>query len=115
MGAYIQRKSDGKILHSCSGQSVAKDSASLQEFITSRGWALADYTIADGDEATIKALIASAVTPMETWEQNIKATDATCPRWFEDYVTENSITLAPGRVKDNYDAKVALRATKPGA
>ena len=50
------------------------------------------------------------------WESSMQASDSTgIPRWFEDYVTENSIGLAPGRAKDNYDAKVALRATKPGA
>ena len=54
-------------------------------------------------------------TALQQWQEDIKNTDRTMPRWFEDYVTENSITLAPGRVKDNYDAKVALRATKPGA
>ena len=54
-------------------------------------------------------------TALELWEQAMAQTDSTgIPRWFEDYVTENSIVLAPGRAKDNYDAKVALRATKPG-
>jgi hypothetical protein len=35
------------------------------------------------------------------------------PRWFEDYVTENKVTLAEGQAKTKYDAKVALRAKKP--
>lgn len=51
--------------------------------------------------------------PIRKWNRDIKATDSTIPRWFEDYVTENSIVLAPGRAKDNYDAKVALRAGRP--
>ena len=55
----------------------------------------------------------SSYTAMRDWANSMTFTDATCPRWFEDYVTENNITLAPGRVKDNYDAKVALRATIP--
>lgn len=54
-----------------------------------------------------------AEKPMKDWEKAMADTDSTCPRWFEDFVTENNVVLAPGRVKDNYDAKVALRATKP--
>mgnify|MGYP006899577523 CR=1 FL=1 len=54
-----------------------------------------------------------ALKPMQAWEEDMKATDSTIPRWFEDYVTENSVTLAPGRAKDSYDAKVALRGEKP--
>jgi hypothetical protein len=51
--------------------------------------------------------------PMQDWKASMQATDSTCPRWFEDYVTENPVTLAPGRAKDSYDAKVALRAGRP--
>ena len=54
-------------------------------------------------------------TPYEEWLDNMVKSDLICPRWSEDYITENSIVLAPGRAKDNYDVKVALRATKPGA
>lgn len=54
-----------------------------------------------------------AAKPMNDWKEQIASTDSTCPRWFEDYVQENSIVLAPGRVKDNYDAKVALRGQRP--
>lgn len=53
-------------------------------------------------------------TALQQWKEDMQATDRNLPRWMEDYITEN-VTLAPGRVKDNYDAKVALRATKPGA
>ena len=52
---------------------------------------------------------------LAVWKDSMLMEDTTCPRWFEDYITENSIVLAPGRAKDNYDVKVALRATKPGA
>jgi hypothetical protein len=56
---------------------------------------------------------ATAEGTQKDWNSAIAATDGAMPRWFEDYVIENSITLAPGRVKDNYMAKVALRAAKP--
>ena len=52
-------------------------------------------------------------TAMQLWEQSMAQTDSSLPRWFEDFITENSATLSPGRVKDSYDAKVALRAGRP--
>ena len=55
----------------------------------------------------------SVITPTMMWEADMAKTDSTIPRWFEDYLTENAVTLAPGRAKDNYDAKVALRAGRP--
>ena len=51
--------------------------------------------------------------PMQDWKASIQATDSTCPRWFEDYVTENSVALADGKAKDSYDAKIQLRSEKP--
>ena len=51
--------------------------------------------------------------PLKDWKASMQSTDSTCPRWFEDYVTENSVALAPGKSKESYDAKVALRGQKP--
>jgi hypothetical protein len=51
--------------------------------------------------------------PLKLWKISMEATDSTCPRWFEDYVTENSVALTSGKSKDSYDAKVALRGQKP--
>ncbi len=51
--------------------------------------------------------------PLGKWQREMQATDSSMPRWFEDYIAENSVTLAPGRAKDSYDAKVALRAGRP--
>ena len=51
---------------------------------------------------------------LERWRRVMRKSDLSLmPRWFEDYITENSVTLAPGRAKDSYDAKVALRAGRP--
>jgi len=50
---------------------------------------------------------------LNTWKAAMSVTDKEMPRWFEDVVTEGSVVLQPGRVKDNYDSKVALRGTKP--
>jgi hypothetical protein len=52
-------------------------------------------------------------TALEIWQQDMTKTDSSCPRWFEDYVTENSVALAPGKSKESYDAKVSLRSNKP--
>ena len=54
-----------------------------------------------------------ALQSTRDWQASMSATDSSMPRWFEDYITENSVTLAPGRAKDSYDAKVALRGEKP--
>ena len=51
--------------------------------------------------------------PLTDWEKAIAATDIQMPRWFEDTVTDGSVILKPGLVKDNYDSKVALRGEKP--
>ena len=63
--------------------------------------------------ADTKTAQALAEKPMHDWKVSMQATDSSCPRWFEDYVTENSVALAPGKSKDSYDAKVALRGEKP--
>jgi hypothetical protein len=68
------------------------------------------------DEQTASDVITAqelADKPMKDWQASMSATDSTIPRWFEDYISENSVTLAPGRAKDSYDAKVALRAGRP--
>ena len=49
---------------------------------------------------------------IDVWKASMAKTDA-IPRFFEDYITENNVSLSDGRIKDNYDAKIALRATKP--
>ena len=54
-----------------------------------------------------------AEKPMREWKASMQKTDSSCPRWFEDYVTENSVALAPGKSKESYDAKVLLRSNKP--
>jgi len=53
-------------------------------------------------------------TPMDDWRYAMQKSDhSLMDRLMEDYITEQGITLRPGRVKDNYDAKVALRRERP--
>lgn len=51
--------------------------------------------------------------PLRDWETAMGQTDNEMPRWYEDYITDNNIQLSAGRTKDNYEAKIALRATRP--
>jgi len=114
MTAYIKRISDGEILHSCSAQTVVNPAhlASCQDFITSRGMSLNDYEIADGTESEVMVLIASAVTPMETWKNGMRDTDKGMPRYLEDLITTNSLTMT-SEMKVRYDAKIKLRGERP--
>lgn len=72
-----------------------------------------DFTQAEEDVRDAQEAQDLLGKPMRSWKDSMQATDSTCPRWFEDYVTENSVALAPGKSKDSYDAKVALRGEKP--
>ena len=86
------------------------------------GYYQADVPAGHPDPAwvTAKGLTPTPVMPTTQptalellWMKDMQATDSTCPRWFEDYVTENSVALAPGKSKESYDAKVSLRSNKP--
>ena len=115
MSAYIKRISDGRILHSCSSQTVVKDLVPLQNFITSRGWGIADFVIADGTDDEIKALIASAKTPTEVWEEAMAGTDA-IPRWSEDIFDALPLEIRDvvnPVTKKMINDKKALREIKP--
>ena len=48
-----------------------------------------------------------------TWENEISETDLHMPRHMEDLITENSSLKIHKKMKQRYDEKVALRATKP--
>ena len=112
--AYVKELSTGKILTSSSGQDENNPNhvSAINNFVTSRGWSPASYEVGFTTQEAVEAMRASAITPMEAWESQMRETDS-LPRWFEDYITENPVTLAPGRAKDSYDAKVALRAGRP--
>jgi hypothetical protein len=73
------------------------------------------YWVIDADAKTIgyDKIGQDADTSMSQWKVSMARTDLNTPRWFEDAVTERSVILKPGRVKDNYDEKVRLRGTKP--
>ena len=118
---YSKRISTGLILESQSGGNPANP-AHLQTLVdnaVNSGLLESDVEVgycSTSEHQTMldaKEVANDIANPMQKWVKDIKATDSSIPRWFEDYITENSVTLAPGRAKDSYDAKVALRATKP--
>ena len=112
--SYVKELSTGRILSSTDKQDETNPIhiAAVESFVTSRGWNPVDYEVGFDTQEAVEAMMASAITPMEVWESQMRETDS-IPRWFEDFITENSVTLAPGRSKESYDEKVALRGEKP--
>jgi len=54
------------------------------------------------------------VQPLEDWERQMAATDITIPRYMEDHIREeHGGVVADPTLQVNYNAKVALRGTKP--
>jgi len=104
---YIQQISTGKAVH----REEPHTDKTLQNASIEHKIPVSD--LVEVDDATTELEWITKCEDAKPWEEKIRDTDSTCPRWFEDFVQENSIVLAPGRVKDNYDAKVALRNTKP--
>ena len=114
MSAYIKKISDGVISFSCSTQTVTNPAhlKILQAFLTSRGLLLSDYTIADATEAEIQVMIEDAITLDEKWMNDMRDTDGDMPRYLEDLITVNSLTMTP-EMKVRYDAKIKKREEQP--
>ena len=118
---YSKKISTGLIIESQSGGNPSKPEhlQTLMDNAVNSGIPANDVEVGYCTDVEHKALLDAKdvandlANPLGVWERNMSATDSTIPRWFEDYVTENSVVLAPGRAKDNYDAKVALRLEKP--
>lgn len=55
------------------------------------------------------------VAPVPTWEDQIAESDRTLmPRWMEDHIRDDHSGVAGNaQLQAKYDAKVALRNTKP--
>jgi len=49
----------------------------------------------------------------DEWKVAMQGTDDGMPRFLEDLITSNSSLVVPAAMKERYDEKVALRATKP--
>jgi len=74
-------------------------------------------SVAVPTEAALTAAINeynTQVQPLEDWERQMAATDITIPRYMEDHIREeHGGVVADPTLQVNYNAKVALRGTKP--
>ena len=50
--------------------------------------------------------------PMEDWKLKMAGTDSSMPRYLEDLITINSLTMTP-EMKVRYDAKIKIRREQP--
>jgi len=116
MTAYIKQNSDGAVMFSCDTQTITNPNnlKSLQNFVTSRGMNLADFTIDDATPAEISQMIEDAITPMEAWENDMRGTDGSMPRYLEDHIKDDHDGVAGNEfLQAKFDGKKLLRATKP--
>ena len=115
--SYVKEIATGKILTSTDGQDENNQVHidAINNFVTSRGWNPADYEVGFKSKAEVEALIASAVTPLEQWTQDMANSDSTMiPRWLEDHITsDHAGVTGNAQLQAKYDAKVALRNSKP--
>ena len=54
----------------------------------------------------------SDAKPMEDWKSSMQETDDGMPRYLEDLITINSLTMTP-EMKVRYDAKIKIRGEQP--
>ena len=64
---------------------------------------------AASDTATAQEL---ADEPMREWKILMRKTDSGMPRYLEDLITINSLTMTP-EMKVRYDAKIKIRGEQP--
>jgi hypothetical protein len=66
------------------------------------------------EEARIDAEEAQYVAekPMREWKESMVETDSGMPRYLEDLITTNSLTMTP-EMKVRYDAKIKIRGERP--
>ena len=50
--------------------------------------------------------------PMNDWKSSMQETDDGMPRYLEDLITINSLTMTP-EMKVRYDAKIKIRREQP--
>jgi len=66
------------------------------------------------DEARIDAEEVQylAEKPMNEWKESMVETDSGMPRYLEDLITTNSLTMTP-EMKVRYDKKIKIRGERP--
>ena len=74
---------------------------------TQREMTAEEQSVADANKAR-----ELAEKPMREWKQKIAKTDAGMPRYLEDLITTNSLTMT-SEMKIRYDKKIVIRGEKP--
>ena len=88
MTAYIKRKSDNEVLHSCSGQSTENDLPYLQELVTKYGYEQNDCIIGDADNSEIQSWIT------EVTAEKAELAKTYADRRREEYPSIEDVTVA---------------------
>ena len=71
-----------------------------------------DLTAEDEAQCDADALVAAQEKPMNDWKSSMQKTDDGMPRYLEDLITINSLTMTP-EMKVRYDAKIKIRGEQP--
>jgi len=66
---------------------------------------------ADQDKWTAEYLV-QFPEGYDAWKESIQATDSGMPRYLEDLITTNSLTMTP-EMKVRYDKKIKIRGERP--
>jgi len=66
---------------------------------------------ADQDKWTAEYLV-QFPEGYDAWKESIRATDVGMPRYLEDLITTNSLTMTP-EMKVRYDKKIKIRGERP--
>jgi len=111
MTAYIKRKSDNEVLHSCSGQSTQNDLPYLKELVTEFGYEQKDCVIGDADDSEIQAWIA------EVMAEKAELAKTYADKRREEYNKLNQFELigedAINGTTNHKDAILAIKAKYP--
>lgn len=71
------------------------------------------FTAAEEVERDAEELAVLDAKPMEDWKASMAATDTKMPRYIEDILDKIGTVGLPQEMIDRFDAKKALRSSKP--
>jgi hypothetical protein len=71
------------------------------------------FTAQEESDRDAEEVVWANAKPMENWKSSMQGTDSQMPRPMEDLITSNDSLVIPAVMRERYDEKVALRATKP--
>jgi hypothetical protein len=111
MTAYIKRKSNNAVLHSCSSQSTQNDLPYLQELVTEFGYEQNDCIIGDADDSEIQSWIA------ERTAEIVESAKTYSDKRREEYDALNQFELigedSINGTTNHKDAVLAIKAKHP--